>query len=579
MEDMNFNALQISNAGTLAEDRLTLLLKTANMQDICYAYKTRVKPWNKLVQKVAIKRKENGKEDYSLEDITDVLGVRIVTLFRQDMVAVVDKILSLISHKSPFNPIPFIEGELKEAIIFTPSVGNDPVISHVIQKIKSFELISNEGIEERSSAARYSSIHLVAHISQKVPGFEDSFLIPVEIQVRTVFEDAWGEVDHKFGYQSRAGKSDTNVTHPELVEKNLLTLKKFVDSCAEYADNIKDLATAPIAKRQQIKALDTDELVAQNLNVAKVNKSVIKEYLKIRQQRSEAENGDSPKQSFINAAEGFKQLYSQVKENNLINTDDGKKLFRYYIKMDEALCLLSASNFQETLNAIIIYKDLVSEYTNYPVIRFRLGQAYLETSRFELAREQFKRCLTNIKRLSPFDEHKRIVALPDIELARIGVGIHLLLGLAYWKEAEEIFSVNKNSVKVKQYLEQAYYKTENGLKAETISEIQEIKLMNNLLFYALEIVYFKKTNSDIEKFTAAIKKHLKELKPKIDVAHCDNINQLDTLMSSYIYIDKIVDATHIAHRIEKLVVEEGIKGILIDSNILARVNSLLNKEG
>jgi hypothetical protein len=120
-------------------------------------------------------------------------------------------------------------------------------------------------------------------------------------------------------------------------------------------------------------------------------------------------------------------------------------------------------------------------------------------------------------------------------------------------------------------------KTEQGLKKEYLNEEHKTKLINNLLFYALEIVHFKKINGDNQKYIEAIVKHLEELEPRVDIVKCENINQLDTLMSSYIYIDKLDKATHIAHRIEKLVVEEGIKGNLIDPEILARVNSLLNK--
>ncbi|MBV1910991.1 MAG: RelA/SpoT domain-containing protein [Kangiellaceae bacterium] len=573
MEDIKFESLQISTAASTAESRLLDILKTAKLQDICYAYKTRVKPWSKLIQKVEIKRE--SKPDYTIDKITDVLGLRIVTLFRQDMSKVVGTILSLISHKLPYNPIPFVKNDLKEAIIYTPDIGNDPVVSQVIQEIKTFELMPEEEIQENGSAARYSSIHLVAFIDQSVDEFDQNYRIPIEIQIRTVFEDAWGEIDHQYGYQNRTGKTDEPIQHPELVGKNLLTLKKFVDSCAEYADNIRDLAVQPIHQRQTITTLVTDKIVESNLLEAKVSQLVIDQYKTIRQQRAKAENANNSEQTFINAAEGFKYLYAQIKEGKLIRTPEGRKRFRYYIKMDEALCRLSINIHQETISAISIYKDLVSEYPAFPIIHFRLGQAYLEISKFEDSRKHLKKCSDSVATLSKLKEKDRLISLPDVELNKLGVAIHILFGLAYWKEADEIYSVNPASLKVKQYLEQAYIKTKDGLQIDGLMEDYETKLINNLLFYSLEIEHFKKVSGKNKEYMLAIPKHLKSLEPRIEISKCKNIAQLDTLMSSYTYIGQIEQAKTIAYRIEKLVVESQLWGKLTEPSVLSRVNSLL----
>jgi len=573
MTDIRFLASEISHSAEKAEEKLITILKTAELNDKCYAYKTRVKSWKKLIQKVEIKKKDTP--DYSLNSITDVLGLRIVTLFRQDMIEVIDLILALISHQKSYNPIPFLKNSLKEAIIYTPSVGNDPLLSQIKQKIHSFDLIGD--VEEKASAARYSSIHLVAYIDQVLPEDEGEYRIPIEIQIRTVFEDAWGEIDHKFGYQSRTGKTENPIQNPILVERNLLTLKKFVDSCAEYADNIRDLAQGSITEYTYAKQLDTDSLIVKNLEDEGVSKQVIAGYIRIREQRVNAEKDKNSKQAYLNAAEGFSSLYEQINEAEILVSYQAKKLFRYYIKMDEALCRLSIGDFGETTKAQIIYIDLLKEFPAYPVIRFRLGQAFLGLNRFEESRIQLKKCKRNIEKLSKFPEAKRIVKLPNIELKRLEVGLFKFLGLAYWKEAVEVYNRSPRAAKVKSFLEQAYLKTKEGMQIPHLTKQQKASLTNNLLFYALEIVHIKKVNGKNEAFTDPIKGYLTELNESVDLNKCDNVNQLDTLMNGYEYLKDEKRAITIAHRLEKLSLELSLRGKVMEPAVLSRVNKLLDK--
>jgi len=576
MGDLNLLATHISHAAEAAEADVLQILKTAKLQEQCYAYKSRVKPWDKLVQKVNIKRKE---KEYSVLSVTDVLGLRVVTLFRQDMVNVVDTLLGLISHSENYNPNPFVMGSLKEAIIYTPSIGNDPVISQVKRNIQSSELIAPDQVKENASAARYSSIHLVAYVDKQVPEVEDTYRVPIEIQIRTVFEDAWGEIDHKYNYQDKQGKSNTPIQNSIQVGKNILTLKRFVDACAEYADNIKDLAIGKEEYSNSYLSLDTDELVSTNLEESGVDQSLISSFMEIRKIRAEAESGKgtNPQQTYLTAAESFSSLYDQVQEGKIIEEERAFKTFRYYLKIDEALCRLSIGSYGESRKALITYEELLKQYPTYPVIKFRAGQALLSLNRFEEARTQLKQCRKNIQRLAPIDESKRRFTLPDVELKRIEVGLPKFLGLSYWKEANEIYASIPRSPKVKSFLEQAYSQTKLGLDVEGLTEVQKLKLKNNLLFYALEIVFFKKVNGKNQSLESEIQCLTAAIAEKLEVEHSTNVNQLDTLMCAYLYLGEKEKALKIADRLEKLTVKYTAEGKQMDPLVVSRVNKLIEE--
>src|SRR5690606_34672281 len=215
--------------------------------------KSRAKPNDKLLEKVRRKQKEH--ETYSLRNITDVIGFRFVALFRAEMPKIVAKVVALISHQDGLSPNPFIKQKIEEIIIFSPNPSNDSVVVEVQKVLASFGALGE--IVKVKPSKGYSSIHIVARIVKEVPELANAgspYHIPVEVQIRTVFEDAWGEIDHKYGYVIRTDKSTNSpVNNPDSVQAHLEILKKFSDACAEYADVIHREATAHVGGTTVVK--------------------------------------------------------------------------------------------------------------------------------------------------------------------------------------------------------------------------------------------------------------------------------------------------------------------------------------
>ena len=84
----------------------------------------------------------------------------------------------------------------------------------------------------------YSSTHIV--MFRRLVHDGEEIRVPIEVQVRTTFEDAWAQVDHKLRYASKRIKqssvSNTSVAH----ERHPITLKKLLDVASEYCETIFD---------------------------------------------------------------------------------------------------------------------------------------------------------------------------------------------------------------------------------------------------------------------------------------------------------------------------------------------------
>ena len=177
----------INSKAKEAHQGITKFLNNHQLQEICYAYKSRVKAKENLLEKVA--RKLEGKPDYNIHDISDVIGIRFIVLFKQDIIPAIESILSmLVSNNEVGNP--FKNSNIIESIYYKGNVSNSTISTEIRKKFTDI----NKDIEETVSPEGYSSIHIVCELcTEQSDILRDNYRLPVEIQVRTIFEDAWGE--------------------------------------------------------------------------------------------------------------------------------------------------------------------------------------------------------------------------------------------------------------------------------------------------------------------------------------------------------------------------------------------------
>ncbi len=312
----NYIAAKLENAGVEMGQKMLEFLRNTGISDSCYAYKLRVKSEAKLLEKKAIKKLIKDKADYDLHKITDVVGLRLVTLFKSDMVDLFNEVVSAISHKNDVKPNPFSADSLEEIIVYIGTTMLDELPLQIKESAK--ELCPNVEVSVVNSKEGYSSIHIVSRLNKAVncDTLPTGYFLPIEIQIRTVFEDAWGEIDHKYGYVIRTGKDvGTPINNPDYVLAHLKVLKRFADACMEYADCIREEAagsTQPSSSTSKVVSVDADDELLERLKCLGVSPNYLDGYEKARQLKLSAmrirrDNRKQSDQLYLDAAERFRR--------------------------------------------------------------------------------------------------------------------------------------------------------------------------------------------------------------------------------------------------------------------------------
>lgn len=216
-----------------------------------YAVKIRVKTLDSLAEKIVAKRKEKGR-NYKAADVTDIVGMRLLCLYAEDLPRVTKALISFVRFcQSP--EIRLIDGDtldeaIEELIIYKSSntsriyetvhreCGKLPLSEHNSCDEKKIKFVENE-----KDGKSYSSIHLVIKCLSHSSGAPK--VIPLEVQIRTVFEDTWGEIEHSLQYKGvgSRGKPIPRRIKP-FHDQNLrllAQLKDFLEQSGSLAETIR----------------------------------------------------------------------------------------------------------------------------------------------------------------------------------------------------------------------------------------------------------------------------------------------------------------------------------------------------
>lgn len=142
---------------------------------IVHSVRYRIKDRGHLLEKIQRKSKEKNKKILPKEvfdEITDVTGVRVLHLHKYQFKAIHDSIMEQTENQYWH-------------LVETPTAYTwDP-------ELESF--YKGLGIPSKFKESHYTSVHYVVR-----PNRDQPFVC--EIQVRTLFEEVWGEIDHLLNY-------------------------------------------------------------------------------------------------------------------------------------------------------------------------------------------------------------------------------------------------------------------------------------------------------------------------------------------------------------------------------------------
>ncbi|MES9990605.1 MAG: hypothetical protein ABW098_01530 [Candidatus Thiodiazotropha sp.] len=571
-----YTALVIENEGKQAKDKLISSLIQSDLFDKCYAYKSRVKSEKKLLEKKI--RKRAKKPHYELEDITDVIGIRLVTLFKSDMPKVFNELLRIISHKT-LQPNPFKPNSLKEVIVYHTGQYDETTtnIKHCLEELS--DLPKDYIFDAQQSKEGYSSIHIVAYLSYAVRKIEN-YDMPIEIQIRTVFEDAWGEIDHQYGYVIREGKSSTKPIHnAEHVLQHLKILKKFSDACSEYADAIHEEALFSDGEKTtpgKVISVSADNALIEQFKNMNVSEGMISKYVEARERRIQGQRTlDNDRKNgikmLLEAAECFREIGPEFPPDGAYEPNNKDHIFHYYVKMNEAVCLLSTNIKENIKQALHLYTDLESWNSNFLILHLRIGQALGKLGKRRQAAEKYEYVRKVVKTVNA-DREVWDNYLPEVDYNHIQNHLGTLLGYQYWKMSCDINDTEQSSVQKKaKFLESAFSVTEeqDSWHVDNSDNDQACKTVNNMLYYALEMYQLdKEHNLCHDNITDKIEDMCTRFEKCIDAETCDDIEYLDTLAKAYTHINKSESALNALNKILDLSLTKENEGLIDDSVVL-----------
>lgn len=215
--DLNINWIDLYNilqdykkSIDICDARLMYAANVLRQHPKVHSVKTRVKDPKRLLQKLVRKtpdRREKYGENYNFniqnykDEITDIMGIRVIHLFKEDW----EEIHQFITEK----------WEVIEIVANIREGDN----------VAPFE---EKSIPVRSRISGYRSVHYLIKYGTKY----DSSII--EIQVRTIFEEGYGEIDHQLRYSH-----DYDI--PEVLAQNLMLLNRIAGTSDEMASLINKL--------------------------------------------------------------------------------------------------------------------------------------------------------------------------------------------------------------------------------------------------------------------------------------------------------------------------------------------------
>lgn len=192
------------------ETQADLIANILRAQPKVHSVKTRVKDVRHLIEKVIRKtpdRREKYGQDFKFtvenykDEITDLLGIRVIHIFKEDWEEIHNFIISMWD-------VMEIVANVREG-----------------DETKKFD---EQGIAVCSRPSGYRSVHYL------VESYPTNKKLITEVQVRTIFEEGYGEIDHQLRY------SHENI--PELLGQNLMLLNRIAGSSDEMASLINRLS-------------------------------------------------------------------------------------------------------------------------------------------------------------------------------------------------------------------------------------------------------------------------------------------------------------------------------------------------
>lgn len=202
------------------ENQANFIANILRSQSMVHTVKSRIKEPDRLIEKI-IRKTEDRRLKYGDDfqftvdnyknEINDLIGIRVIHIFKDQWQAIHEFIM-----------------KTWNVIEVTANVRDG-------DNTKIFEELD---IEVRSRVSGYRSVHYLVEF------YPTNEKVIAEIQVRTIFEEGYGEIDHRLRY--------SHVEIPEILKSNLLLFNRIVGSADEMASLINELSKEWSSKENEL---------------------------------------------------------------------------------------------------------------------------------------------------------------------------------------------------------------------------------------------------------------------------------------------------------------------------------------
>ncbi|MBB2961936.1 hypothetical protein [Methylobacterium sp. R2-1] len=360
-------------------------------------------------------RQADQSESYEPDHVTDGWGCRFVSLYQSEIPPIVEALLQGLEklNKSTTSTI-----RMKECVIYTNRPSGDPlsIVGETMRIARRSDLARSviaEGSivrdpENRKSA--YSSVHFVFErdvLMEHAGKDEVEEVAYFEVQVRDIFEEGWGEVQHHLLYSQKDDLSHEEGgedTERQTWQLHLNALKTFVDGCSQHASIIK--RNLEMLDKRRIASIESESLAKRNedrkaiIKLLKDNgrrrelqKSVSLAYTLLANAESAPESEEAA-WNYSKALGEFQSLKQSIGDLLEAHIGDGDLILRHLLETEAAHCAaqLAETQFrhksnltdedraqQKTLseNARDLYEQIVGTYKDDAAARLGLAKALI----------------------------------------------------------------------------------------------------------------------------------------------------------------------------------------------------------
>ena len=202
------------------ENQAEFIANILRSHSMVHTVKSRIKEPDRLIEKI-IRKTEDRRLKYGSDfqftldnyknEINDLIGIRVIHIFKDQWQDIHEFIM-----------------KTWKVIEVTANVRDG-------DNTKIFEELD---IEVRSRISGYRSVHYLVEF------YPTNEKVIAEIQVRTIFEEGYGEIDHRLRY--------SHIEIPEILKSNLLLFNRISGAADEMASLINDLSKEWSSKENEL---------------------------------------------------------------------------------------------------------------------------------------------------------------------------------------------------------------------------------------------------------------------------------------------------------------------------------------